>query len=326
MLGAVQGWHGLLQNCLKTQVLSRLARFGLAPAQTFKYNRGWTARTAQSPSEYLMELSAQQPGGLQLVVAATKDGFGIGKDGTMPWKLPGDMAYFKELTSRTRDSSKQNAVIMGRKTWESIPAKFRPLKDRINIVLSSSAGGAAQHSSENDSSAANAHSAGTAQAKKSEGSDGALWCSSLEAAVELLATPDMKAKVETTFVIGGGQVRLPCSFGPLAIMELKHMHTIVRVRCRSNKCASGPGHAACTRQRMHIAAWLVVSRLMHGVLPTASCLSQVPAIVHDDGCILFPASRPLPDSKTWSEQYSRGPVLASNVALLLRAIPTANGL
>lgn len=50
------------------------------------------------------------------------------------------MAYFKELTTRTLDPGKQNAVIMGRKTWESIPQKFRPLAGRLNIVLSRSEG------------------------------------------------------------------------------------------------------------------------------------------------------------------------------------------
>ena len=59
----------------------------------------------------------------------------------MPWKLPGDMAYFKELTSKTADAGKQNAVIMGRKTWESIPPKFRPLPGRINVVLTRAAAG-----------------------------------------------------------------------------------------------------------------------------------------------------------------------------------------
>lgn len=73
--------------------------------------------------------------GFALVVAADSKR-GIGKNQTLPWKLPGDMHYFKTLTSRTTDDSRLNAVIMGRKTWESIPNKFRPLKDRLNIVMS----------------------------------------------------------------------------------------------------------------------------------------------------------------------------------------------
>ena len=60
------------------------------------------------------------------------------------------MAYFKELTTRTVDPAKQNAVIMGRKTWESIPPKFRPLAGRLNIVLSRS-----EAQDENSAGAAN---------------------------------------------------------------------------------------------------------------------------------------------------------------------------
>lgn len=73
---------------------------------------------------------------VDVVVAATRSG-GIGRGGALPWHLPADMALFKALTSRTRDAGKQNAVIMGRKTWASIPPKFRPLKGRLNVVLSS---------------------------------------------------------------------------------------------------------------------------------------------------------------------------------------------
>ncbi len=75
---------------------------------------------------------------VNLIVAATARG-GIGKDGRLPWELPTDMAFFRTTTLATSGAAgKQNAVVMGRKTWASIPAKFRPLKGRLNVVLSTS--------------------------------------------------------------------------------------------------------------------------------------------------------------------------------------------
>jgi Dihydrofolate reductase len=71
----------------------------------------------------------------QCVVAYTR-ARGIGLNGSMPWHLPTDMAYFKSLTLGPAGQKAANAVIMGRKTWESIPAKFRPLKGRYNVVIS----------------------------------------------------------------------------------------------------------------------------------------------------------------------------------------------
>ena len=56
----------------------------------------------------------------------------IGKNGALPWKNSTDMKYFRDLTTTTSDASKNNAVIMGRKTYDSIGA---PLKNRVNIVL-----------------------------------------------------------------------------------------------------------------------------------------------------------------------------------------------
>lgn len=71
------------------------------------------------------------------VIVATDLNNGIGKDNGLPWKLKGDMKYFKETTlAETDETSKKNVVIMGRKTWESIPEKFRPLPNRLNIVVS----------------------------------------------------------------------------------------------------------------------------------------------------------------------------------------------
>jgi len=75
---------------------------------------------------------------VSLIVATTPKG-GIGKDGTLPWKLPEDMAYFKRITTATSNTGVRNAVIMGRKTWDSIPEKFRPLAGRLNVFLTSKA-------------------------------------------------------------------------------------------------------------------------------------------------------------------------------------------
>ncbi len=52
----------------------------------------------------------------------------IGRNGGIPWQLPEDLKRFKALT-------KGHTVVMGRRTWESLPAKFRPLPGRRNIVL-----------------------------------------------------------------------------------------------------------------------------------------------------------------------------------------------
>ncbi|MEX0918834.1 MAG: dihydrofolate reductase [Candidatus Paceibacterota bacterium] len=67
---------------------------------------------------------------ISLVVAVSLNGV-IGKEGRMPWRLPSDLKNFKVLTLGS-------TVIMGRKTFESLPPKFRPLPGRTNIVLSRS--------------------------------------------------------------------------------------------------------------------------------------------------------------------------------------------
>lgn len=62
-----------------------------------------------------------------LVWAEARGGV-IGREGGMPWHVPEDLAHFKAVTSG-------HPVIMGRRTWESFPERFRPLPDRRNIVV-----------------------------------------------------------------------------------------------------------------------------------------------------------------------------------------------
>lgn len=70
----------------------------------------------------------------KLIVACdTKNG--IGKNNDIPWKLTKELHYFKKITTYSNNPFLLNVVIMGRKTWESIPNKFRPLTNRINIIL-----------------------------------------------------------------------------------------------------------------------------------------------------------------------------------------------
>ncbi len=62
------------------------------------------------------------------MIAAMGSNRVIGKDNDIPWHLPDDFKYFKEQT-------KGHYVIMGRKNWESLPPRFRPLPDRPNLVI-----------------------------------------------------------------------------------------------------------------------------------------------------------------------------------------------
>jgi len=69
------------------------------------------------------------------MIVAHDEERGIGKDGDLAWRIPGDMAYFVAVTSEREPNSPQNIVIMGRRTWDSIPPRYRPFDNRTNIVL-----------------------------------------------------------------------------------------------------------------------------------------------------------------------------------------------
>ncbi len=61
-------------------------------------------------------------------ILAVCTGFGIGKDNSLPWHYPEDLAYFKRTTSG-------HVVVMGNNTWKSLPEKVRPMPNRINVVI-----------------------------------------------------------------------------------------------------------------------------------------------------------------------------------------------
>jgi dihydrofolate reductase len=101
-------------------------------------------------------------------IAAVADNGTIGINGDLPWHLPDDLKYFMRTT-------RGHHVITGRKNYESIPAKYRPLKDRVNLVVTRNVGYQAP---------------------------GAVVLGSLEEALEYARS----AGESEVFVIGGGQI------------------------------------------------------------------------------------------------------------------------
>ena len=114
----------------------------------------------------------KQPTLISLIVACDNQG-GIARNGSIPWNFPQELRYFSKVTSTT----KKNAILMGRKTWESLPR--RPLPNRVNIVLSSKP---------NSSGDPNSN---------------IVFVTSIEIALEYVNQND---QIEQLFVIGGEQI------------------------------------------------------------------------------------------------------------------------
>jgi dihydrofolate reductase len=113
-----------------------------------------------------------------LIWAQTRDGV-IGADNAVPWRLPEDMAHFKATTLG-------HPVVMGRRTWDSLPPRFRPLPGRRNVVVTRDPRWAA---------------------------DGAVRAGSVAEALELAAAGPAEpaeatepAASGTVWVIGGGEI------------------------------------------------------------------------------------------------------------------------
>ncbi len=89
------------------------------------FNKKTTLPTTNNSSKVRKVIFNRMP--ITLVAAISKNNC-IGKDGALPWHMPEDLKHFKKLTT-------DKIVLMGRKTWESLPEKFRPLPNRLNIVI-----------------------------------------------------------------------------------------------------------------------------------------------------------------------------------------------
>ncbi len=113
------------------------------------------------------------------IIAAVDRVRGIGKQGGLSWRLPSDLKHFAEITKGVSDPVRQNAVIMGRKTWESLPEKIRPLPGRLNVVVTSATSYKLQ-------------------------ATGLVVVSSLDEALKEVVRPEHH--VERAFVMGGGQL------------------------------------------------------------------------------------------------------------------------
>ncbi|MCK5012677.1 MAG: dihydrofolate reductase [Candidatus Omnitrophica bacterium] len=116
---------------------------------------------------------------LNIIIAIdTKNG--IGKDDALPWDLTADLEHFRAITSTTRSPKKKNVVVMGRKTWDSIPQEYRPLPNRMNIILT--------------------------QNKGLRLPEGVLKADSFDQVLQMANNEKLKNIIETIFVIGGQQV------------------------------------------------------------------------------------------------------------------------
>ncbi|KAE8352242.1 dihydrofolate reductase-like domain-containing protein [Aspergillus coremiiformis] len=154
---------------------------------------------------------------LTLIVATTpiptreKTLLGIGLNGTLPWpRIKADMSFFARVTSRSPRPGTTNAMIMGRKTYDSVPKSLRPLGKRINVVVTRDASGNVSRrvleELEGKKAKLAAAAASTAVQNKDDGSvTDAIVSSGLEAALETV-DKRFNGMLGNVFVIGGAEI------------------------------------------------------------------------------------------------------------------------
>ncbi|KAF9691572.1 hypothetical protein EKO04_010509 [Ascochyta lentis] len=179
--------------------------------------------TALSSNLGTSTLNTMPPKSLTLILAATPS-LGVGKSGGLPWpQLKKEMGYFARVTKRTSPTSisegdaagqivekgrRMNAVIMGRKTWDSIPERFRPLAGRVNVVIT------------RDTSAfAKTLKNAQGQEESADSVQSPLVAGSISDALQQLQSDKIGVEVDRVMVIGGASIYEQA----LKLKEAKHV-------------------------------------------------------------------------------------------------------
>eukprot|EP00033_Pygsuia_biforma_P003551 GCRY01003886.1.p1 GENE.GCRY01003886.1~~GCRY01003886.1.p1 ORF type:complete len:192 (-),score=34.67 GCRY01003886.1:355-930(-) len=157
---------------------------------------------------------------ISIIVAAYMHSRGIGKDGKIPWSIPEDFKHFAKTTRKCVDKNKRNAIIMGRKTFNSLPNG--PLSHRLNVVLS--------------------HSPFCREAHQIPAE--VTVSSSLSQALSLLSTPPLAAEIENVFICGGESVYREA----LALPQLSHIY-LTEVQCMAGTEADCDAHFPAIPER-----------------------------------------------------------------------------
>ncbi|KAJ5473736.1 Dihydrofolate reductase [Penicillium sp. IBT 31633x] len=151
---------------------------------------------------------------------------GIGLKGTLPWpRIKTDMSFFARVTSRPPTPGTTNAIIMGRKTYDSVPASLRPLAKRISVVISRDTTGSvregvlAELEKRKENIAAKAAEARAQQAQTTGSEKEAAVAPPVEPITDAIVTPSLGAALEQldsvyaadgklgkVFVIGGAEI------------------------------------------------------------------------------------------------------------------------
>ncbi|CCW71192.1 unnamed protein product [Phytomonas sp. Hart1] len=187
----------------------------------FKAAKQWSSWKIRMPATAgALNYPRLRPFGL---VVATDAKHGIGDGLAIPWAVPEDMAFFKTQTSKLRGKNalpslapggKINAVIMGRKTWQSIPGNFLPLQDRLNVVLSSTT--------------SREELLNALPEKRREKAAELLMVipGGMTEALEMLARPPYIDRVESVYCIGGAKVYADAVQAP----NVDYLHAVYATR------------------------------------------------------------------------------------------------